>query len=89
MIFVAIYFQFISDQWIYFYIIPIALCAILTLLIILAPESPKFLYEIGNFQRARNVINIISKINKGHIHENPWTFDIEPEHTESGIERSP
>jgi len=74
MIFLSLYFKFISNEWQYFFYIPIALCSILLLLMTMAPESPVYLYEKGNFSRAHNVINMISKINKGSIHHEKWMF---------------
>ena len=58
------------------------LCAVLIVCMAMAPESPRFLYEKGDYERAFNVINVISKINKGTIHEENWKFDRQAEEYE-------
>jgi hypothetical protein len=51
-----------------------------------APESPVYLYKKNSYERAHKVVDTISRLNKGEIHEENWRFDKEHIHDSSGKE---
>lgn len=60
----AIYFQYISKDWTYFFAVPVFGMLLTTLyLIFFVSESPKFLHSIGERERAREILEGIAKSN--------------------------
>ena len=52
------------------------------------PESPRFLYEKGEVNRARSIINAMARRNKSSMIEEIWIFEIENE-TRIGLLKKP
>eukprot|EP00347_Sterkiella_histriomuscorum_P021166 403334998 len=59
----SIYFKFISKDWFYLYWYFLSICMIGTLISFFMPESPRYLISIGDFKRARESFEFISKMN--------------------------
>ena len=64
MIILSIYFRFISKHWLYFEIYAITATALCTFLCLVIPESPKFLYSVRQYKRAKLCMSAIAKYNK-------------------------
>jgi MFS family permease len=60
MIFLSIYFRFISKNWLYFQLFCIILSSIAFGITILCPESPKYLYSYKKYKEARQSIERIA-----------------------------
>ena len=61
--FAAIYFKFISKNWMYFYFVPLCVLTICIIILFTLEESPKFLYAKKKFDRLRKVLTVIGRKN--------------------------
>jgi hypothetical protein len=83
-IYISLHYQFINRYWLPLQIIFLCITIINTIyIIIIMPESPKFLYMNGKFEESRENLKIIAKFNgafididKGHIYDD-FVFDNE------------
>jgi MFS transporter, OCT family, solute carrier family 22 (organic cation transporter), member 4/5 len=75
-IFVALYFKFVSQNWIWFQYLGLALSIIAFIGFYFLPESPEYLYSFYRFDECRKEIEKIAKWNKSTLCEN-YTFDVE------------
>lgn len=73
----SIYFKFISNNWIYIGYYAIAYNILLCILVPFLPESPRFLYDKGEFLEARKVIHRMAQMNKSTLASEKWIFDLE------------
>lgn len=75
----SLYFMFGDKQWRTFYIFPCAMSALVFPLIFLLPESPKYLYAKGQFERLRKVMKRFARYNGKQLDDNE--YEIEGEET--------
>ena len=63
MIQAAIYFKYISKDWLnlYWYFLMISIAG--TIVSFIMPESPRYLISLGDFKRARESFNFIARMN--------------------------
>lgn len=73
----SIYFKFINDDWRYIGYYAVVFTSLVTLGSMILPESPRFLYDKGDFNEARAIINNMAKTNKVKNFNSNWTFDAE------------
>lgn len=59
----ALYFQYVSKDWQYLFIVPVIVLAISYLIFSCHSESPKFLHAIGKYDEAREALTRIGKSN--------------------------
>jgi hypothetical protein len=78
MIFLSLYFRYISTDWLAFQIFTIVLTSIAFLGCLLAPESPKYLYSFKRYSEARSSLATIAKYNRVPIMKR-YIFDTEAE----------
>ena len=73
----SLFYKFISNDWKYitYFIIPMS--TLITIASLFVPESPLFLYEKGEYEKARKLIWNISKINNLSLQYEFWNFDKE------------
>ena len=73
----SLFYKFISNDWKYitYFIIPMS--TLITIASLFVPESPLFLYEKGEYEKARKLIWNISKINNSSLQYEFWNFDKE------------
>lgn len=64
MIFLSIYFRYISKDWLWFQIFALSLSAVAFIGTFLAPESPKYLYSYSRFLEARASLAHIARFNQ-------------------------
>lgn len=79
MIFLTIYFRYISKNWLYFQIFCISLSSVAFLIALVCPESPKYLFSYKKYKESRVSLNTIAKYNKVEvkIREKKYVFDTE------------
>jgi len=70
----AIYFKFISDEWIYMGYFAIVFSLIMAIGSIFTPESPRFLVDNGEFDKAKKCFYTMSKMNKSSLNSQSWKF---------------
>lgn len=80
-----IYFAYISKNWIWIYIIVLILSCIAPFLLLILPESPKFLYEEQKFARLRKVLARIGRFNNKTL---PGDYKLEAEEENSHVKHS-
>ena len=64
MIYLSIYFTYLSKDWIHFFTFYLIIFTICVLMIWYLPESPKYLVMKGKYKEARDALNVIAKVNK-------------------------
>ena len=63
-IWVSLYFWFVSKDWQYPYVIVVIICAVFNPLFLwLIPESPKYLYEKERYEECRQVLKKMGRFN--------------------------
>jgi MFS family permease len=78
MIFLSLYFRFISRDWLPFQIFALSFAALGFLVTLLAPESPKYLYSYKKYKESRKALEIISKFNRVKMEvKEKYIFDTE------------
>jgi MFS transporter, OCT family, solute carrier family 22 (organic cation transporter), member 4/5 len=77
----SVYFKFIYDDWIIIGYVGIAVSGFVTLASNFIPESPRFLYDEGEFDKARAIVNKMAKMNGSNLIKKQWKFDLEGETT--------
>ena len=83
LIFTAVYFKFIDKDWKFLYYIFGAIAILAALATHLLPESPKFLHENNKYTQARQVINLMARINwSSTLTQNDWIFDKEDQESD-------
>lgn len=75
---IALYFKFMSKNWIYLQIFGFTVNAICILGCLAIPESPEYLYSFYKFRRTKKSIHYISKFN-GKKMNRLYLFDTEKE----------
>lgn len=78
MIWLSLYFRFISKNWLYFQIYGICACALCSFLCLAIPESPKYLYGVKQYKGAKLSLKTIAKFNKA-VFSTKFKFDLEEE----------
>lgn len=61
--FASLYFKYISKNWVYFYATPLAILALTVALYFFLEETPKWLYAVGQYDRARGALTAIGRWN--------------------------
>ena len=77
LIYLAVYFRWISIHWLYYEIFGFSIICAALLLFAPLPESPKFLYSHQKYDRARQVLKTIAKINRVKEYDENYIFDTE------------
>lgn len=78
MIFLSLYFRYISKNWLWFQIFAQSITAVAFLVTLLAPESPKYLYSYKKYKEARKAIGVIAKFNRVNMAaQAKYLFDTE------------
>ena len=85
MIFLSLYFRFISKDWLWFQIFALSLTTLAFLVMLFAPESPKYLYSYKKYKEARKALQYIARFNRVSQQKKYW-FDTE--HQEMKRQRS-
>ena len=85
--FATTYFKYISKDLTYYYYFIVFLAALNVVCRFLVPESPRYLYEKGEFDKARNVINKMARVNRSDMISENWLFkDEAPIEEQTGIQ---
>ena len=85
--FATTYFKYISNDLTYFYYFVLFIAALTIIFSHLAPESPRYLYEKGEFDKARTVINKMATVNGSDMISENWLFKGEvPIEEQTGIQ---
>jgi len=84
-IFVAVYFRFISKNWLWWEVFGLTLTVFSTICLFLLPESPKYLWSAKKYKEARESLAYIAKINKKTSYTKKFKFETEVE--EESIDR--
>lgn len=84
LIWIALYFQVISKNWVWYQIFGLALIAASTIGCVMLPESPKFLYEKKRYDEARKVFEKIAKFNRKQFNAE-FMFDTEQQEQQAKI----
>jgi MFS family permease len=71
---IAVYFRFISKQWLYFQYFSLGLNLIATVVILFVPESPKYLHGRGSYQKAKDALTKIARFNKAQSYNREFKF---------------
>ena len=72
--FATTYFKYISNDLTYYYYFVLFIVALTIIFSHLAPESPRYLYEKGEFDKARTVINKMATVNGSDMISENWLF---------------
>ena len=64
MIFLSLYFRFISKNWLWFQIFALSFATLAFLVTFIAPESPKYLFSYKKYKEARESLELIAKFNR-------------------------
>ena len=75
MIILAVYFRFISREWLYLQLVYLGLNVASVLAIIIVPESPKYHYSKGRYDDARKGLAFIARFNG--VDKSNYCFDTE------------
>lgn len=75
----SVYFKLISDDWRNIGYFAIAYTTFISFCTLMLPESPRFQYERGEFDKARQIINKMAKLNGSSLARWTWKFDLEIE----------
>ena len=73
----SLYFKFVNNEWKYVTYVIIVIVSVATIAAMFVPESPLFLYEKEEYDRARAIINSIARINGSSLKNENWRFDKE------------
>ena len=73
----SIYFKFISDDWRIIGYVAIGVSFLWAIGSLFCPESPRFLVDKGDYDKARVIINKMSETNKSSLHKKHWKFEEE------------
>ena len=73
----SLYFKFISNEWKYVTYAIIVIVSVATIAAMFVPESPLFLYEKEEYDRARAIINSMARVNGSILKNENWRFDKE------------
>ncbi|CDW78574.1 solute carrier family member 5 [Stylonychia lemnae] len=76
MIWISLYYKFISNEWLYLQIFGITITGLSNVTMLLMPESPKFFYSIKKYDLARKSLRYIARFNKVQDYED-CVFDTE------------
>ena len=79
MIFLTLYFRFISKYWLWAQLFFIIFSTVAFFLSCLAPESPKYLYSYKKYNDARRSIETIAKYNRKQVGK----YEFDTEHKEN------
>jgi len=79
---VALYFLYVSKNWLYFQYFSLALNVAAIFCLLKVPESPKYLHSIGRFQEAREALARIAVINGAAGYSSDFKF-VEEVHRET------
>lgn len=60
----ALYFRFLSKNWLYFQYVSCGLNLLASLCLLAVPESPKYLHSKGNFKGAKDALAKIASMNR-------------------------
>ena len=71
---IAIYFLAISNNWIYFSFVGYGLQILSFVTVLLLPESPRLLIELGRYEEARKSLKIIAMVNGKTLNFDPEIF---------------
>lgn len=74
---VALYFRYISKDWLWFQVFFFSLMTLATLACFLVPESPKYLYGYRKFRYARAALDKIAWFNGVPNRNTKYRFDVE------------
>ena len=87
MIFLSLYFRFISKDWLWFQVFALSLTAAAFLVTLFAPESPKYLYSYKRYKEARKALQVVARFNRVDASQTrKYWFDTE--HQEMKRQRS-
>jgi MFS family permease len=75
----SVYFKFISNDWRPIGYFSVAFAFMNAIMCLFIPESPRFLYEEGEFQKSKEIINKMARLNKSELKDQIWYFDVENE----------
>lgn len=76
MIFLSLYFRFVSKNWLWFQIFTLSLTTVAFIVILFAPESPKYLYSFKRYKESRRNLQYIARFNRV-IYQKKYWFDTE------------
>ena len=71
---IAIYFLAISNNWIYFSFVGYGLQILSFVTVLLLPESPRLLIELGRYEEARKSLKVIAMVNGKTLNFDPDIF---------------
>mmetsp|Transcript_201 Transcript_201/g.195 ORF Transcript_201/g.195 Transcript_201/m.195 type:complete len:106 (+) Transcript_201:575-892(+) len=72
----AFYFRFISNDWLYLFIAFLVVTGVIAVLSMILPESPKFLFEKGKYEEAREVVIRMARMNGvEEMAKGCWVFE--------------
>jgi len=91
MIFLSLYFRFITRDWLGFQIFTLIFTTVAFLATLLVPESPKYLYSYKKYKEARKALMLISKYNRVDMSKRleKYHFDTEQAELDSSRTRIP
>jgi len=71
---VALYLKFIQRDWLFVGIFSISLSLFNCICTFFIPESPRFLFEKGEAAKAKNIINMMARMNGSDLADQNWRF---------------
>ena len=77
LLYVSVYFRYISKYWLYYEIFGICNSTIGSLGLILLPESPYYLYGKKRYYDARKSLEFIAWFNRVKVYQKNFKFDTE------------
>jgi hypothetical protein len=77
LIYLSIYFRWISIHWLYYEIFGFCIICTAFVFFLPMPESPNFLYSIKKYDQARSVLSRIARINRVKDYKAEFKFDTE------------
>jgi hypothetical protein len=88
MIFLSLYFRFISKDWLWFQVFALSLTAAAFLVTLFAPESPKYLYSYKRYKEARKALQVVARFNRVDTTSQARKYWFDTEHQEMKRQRS-
>ena len=73
----ALYFKFISNQWLYFQLFGLLVNVLGLIGAFMLPESPEYLYSFYRFDECREVLEAVNQWNKKGDRVEEYEFDVE------------